>query len=190
MPHLRSHSVNSPSMNWEALPRQVPIKATEMTHPLACVACVQRVVGAKPPRMDDFEKFELCQVLFLHQDLCSGLNVPGPFKEVFACISAAKSAFPLLQLLELDNLIFELNFTSCGQGTVGLSSGSFHLSACTLCRHRKFGSKLPSCMYRHKQSQTHKHTLSLNLLVQMSVGTVIISFGSMSNFTDMLLFTV
>ena len=51
-------------MNWEALPRQVPIKATEMTHPLACVACVQRVVGAKPPRMDDFEKFELCRPFF------------------------------------------------------------------------------------------------------------------------------
>ena len=34
------------------------------------------------------------------------------------------------------------------------------------------------------------HTLSLNLLVQMSVGTVIISFGSMSRFTNMLLFTV
>ena len=35
-----------------------------------------------------------------------------------------------------------------------------------------------------------RDTLSLNLLVQMSVGTVIISFRSVSRFTDMLLLTV
>ena len=44
--------------------------------------------------------------------------------------------------------------------------------------------------HAHAHARTHTHTLSLNLLVQMSVGTVIISFGSMSRFTNMLLFTV